>query len=284
MSGKLYIIGTPIGNLEDITMRQLRLLREVDFIAAEDTRVTRKLLSHFDIHTPTVSYHEHSGHTVAQSIIDRILTGESCGVVTDAGMPCISDPGEPLVELCHEQGVPMEIVPGPSAVISALAVSGQHTARFTFEGFLSVNKNQRSAHLQQLKAETRTMIFYEAPHKLCRTLADMAACFGGDRSLSLCRELTKLHEEVRRTTLAEAITYYESVPPRGEFVLVVAGAVPQKESELTLAEAVELVRRQVEAGVKLTQACKTIAMETGFRKNELYDAVQIEDTKRCSEI
>ena len=162
MSGTLYIIGTPIGNLEDITMRQLRLLGEVDFLAAEDTRVTRKLLSHYDIHTPIVSYHEHSGLTVAQSIADRILAGESCGVVTDAGMPCISDPGEPLVQLCHKLGVPMEVVPGPSAAIAALAVSGQHTARFAFEGFLSVNRNQRTAHLEQLRQEQRTMIFYEA--------------------------------------------------------------------------------------------------------------------------
>lgn len=274
MSGKLYIIGTPIGNLEDITMRQLRLLKEVDFIAAEDTRVTRKLLSCFDIHTPTVSYHEHSGQTVAQGILERIQKGESCGVVTDAGMPCISDPGEPLVRLCHEQGIPMEVVPGPSAVIAALAISGQRTARFTFEGFLSVNQNQRSAHLKQLERETRTMIFYEAPHKLCRTLKDMAACFGGDREISLCRELTKLHEEVRRTTLAEALAFYEATPPRGEFVLVVAGAALRQEPSVTLEEAVALVRQQTEAGVKLTQACKTVAAETGLRRNVLYDAVQ----------
>ena len=274
MSGTLYIIGTPIGNLEDITMRHLRLLGEVDFLAAEDTRVTRKLLSHYDIHTPIVSYHEHSGLTVAQSIADRILAGESCGVVTVAGMPCISDPGEPLVQLCHKLGVPMEVVPGPSAAIAALAVSGQHTARFAFEGFLSVNRNQRTAHLEQLRQEQRTMIFYEAPHKLCRTLADMAAVFGGDRSLSLCRELTKIHEEVRLTTFADAIAYYENTPPRGEFVLVVAGAVPQQEAQLTLEEAAERVRQYVADGQKLTQACKTVAAETGHRKSDLYDAVQ----------
>lgn len=274
MCGALYIIGTPIGNLEDITMRQLRLLEEVDFIAAEDTRVTRKLLSHYDIHTPAVSYHEHSGQSVAQSIADRILAGESCGVVTDAGMPCISDPGEPLVKLCHEQGIPMEVVPGPSAAIAALAISGQHTARFTFEGFLSVNQNQRGAHLEQLRQETRTMIFYEAPHKLCRTLSDMAKYFGGDREISLCRELTKLHEEVRRTTLEEAMAYYEQTPPRGEFVLVVAGAAPAKPEEVSLEEAVARVQQLVQDGQKLTQACKTVAAETGYRKSELYDAVQ----------
>lgn len=277
MSGTLYIIGTPIGNLEDITMRQLRLLEEVDFIAAEDTRVTRKLMSHYDIHTPTVSYHEHSGQSVAQSIADRILAGESCGVVTDAGMPCISDPGEPLVKLCHEQGIPMEVVPGPSAAIAALAISGQCTARFTFEGFLSVNQNQRGAHLEQLRQETRTMIFYEAPHKLCRTLADMAKYFGGDREISLCRELTKLHEEVRRTTLREAMAYYEQTPPRGEFVLVVAGAAPAKPDAVSLEEAVARVRQLVKDGQKLTQACKTVAAETGYRKSELYDAVQINE-------
>jgi 16S rRNA (cytidine1402-2'-O)-methyltransferase len=273
MSGTLYIIGTPIGNLEDITLRQLRLLQEVDFLAAEDTRVTRKLLSHFDIHTPTVSYHEHSGHTVAQSIVDRLLAGESAGVVTDAGMPCISDPGEPLVQLCQEQGVPMEVVPGPSAAIAALAISGQHTARFTFEGFLSVNQNQRNAHLESLRQEQRTMVFYEAPHKLCRTLRDMEQVFGGQREISLCRELTKLHEEVRRTTLSQAVTFYQENPPRGEFVLVVAGAVPEKQDKISLEEAVEKVQQLVAQGEKLTQACKLVAAETGFRKRELYDAV-----------
>lgn len=256
-------------------MRQLRLLGEVDFIAAEDTRVTRKLLSHYDIHTPIVSYHEHSGQTVAQGIANRILAGESCGVVTDAGMPCISDPGEPLVKLCHEQGVPMEVVPGPSAAIAALAISGQHTARFTFEGFLSVNQNQRAAHLEQLRQETRTMIFYEAPHKLCRTLADLTAYFGGEREISLCRELTKLHEEIQRTTLAEAVACYNTKPPRGEFVLVVAGALPeQQEIMISLEEAAIRVQQYVQSGQKLTQACKAVAAETGYRKSELYDAVQ----------
>ena len=274
MSGTLYIIGTPIGNLEDITMRQLRMLGEVDFIAAEDTRVTRKLLSHYDIHTPIVSYHEHSGETVAKSIADRILAGASCGVVTDAGMPCISDPGEPLVQLCHRLCIPIEVVPGPSAAIAALAISGQHTARFTFEGFLSVNKNQRAAHREQLRQEQRTMIFYEAPHKLCRTLEDMAAYFGGEREISLCRELTKLHEEVRRTTLAEAVSAYAVTPPRGEFVLVVAGAAPMQQASISLEKAAELVRQYVQDGQKLTQACKVVAAETGFRKSELYDAVQ----------
>ncbi|MCD7959015.1 MAG: 16S rRNA (cytidine(1402)-2'-O)-methyltransferase [Ruminococcus sp.] len=274
MSGTLYIIGTPIGNLEDITLRQLRILGEVDFIAAEDTRVTRKLLSHYKIHTPTMSYHEHSGHTVAQQIVQRILEGQSCGVVTDAGMPCISDPGEPLVQLCQAQGISITVVPGPSAVISALAISGQHTARFTFEGFLSVNRNQRMVHLEQLRQETRTMVFYEAPHKLCRTLRDLEAVFGGEREISLCRELTKLHEEVYRATLSQVVAFYENTPPKGEFVLVVAGCVPEKASEISVDTAVQLVQDRVACGEKLTTACKEIAAQTGISKRELYAQMQ----------
>lgn len=278
MSGKLYLIGTPIGNLEDLTLRQLRLLQEVDFIAAEDTRVTRKLLSHYGIHTPSVSYHEHSTQSAAEKITDRILAGETCGVVTDAGMPCISDPGEPLVRRCYQLGIPIEVVPGPSAVIAALAVSGQHTARFTFEGFLSVNKNQRAAHLEQLRQETRTMIFYEAPHKLSRTLQDLAEVFGGARAVSLCRELTKIHEEVRRTTLAEAAAYYTDVVPKGEFVLVVAGAELTEKPSGSVEDAAEQVRQRVRQGQKLTEACKEVAAETGFRKNELYQMVQKQES------
>ncbi len=274
MSGTLYIIGTPIGNLEDITLRQLRLLGEVDFLAAEDTRVTRKLLTHYDIHTPLLSYHEHSGETVARMITDRLLAGENGGIVTDAGMPCISDPGEPLVRLCHTLGISMEVVPGPSAAIAALAISGQHTGRFTFEGFLSVQKHSRMEHLTQLAHETRTMIFYEAPHKLCRTLQDMAQVFGAARALSLCRELTKAHEEVRCTTFSEAIAYYETVPPRGEFVLVVAGAPAQKETQMPMEEALRLVRSYVQQGQKLTEACKLAATQTGYRKNALYEAAK----------
>ena len=188
MSGTLYVIGTPIGNLEDMTLRQLRMLQEVDFIAAEDTRVTRKLLSHYDIHTPMVSYHDHSGQLVTQQLLQRIAAGETCGIVTDAGMPCISDPGEILVRCCKEQGIPVTAVPGPSAAITALAISGQETGRFTFEGFLSVTKKQRMEHLHSLQTEHRTMIFYEAPHKLLRTLTDLVACFGGERPVSICRE------------------------------------------------------------------------------------------------
>lgn len=273
--GTLYILGTPIGNLEDITLRQLRIMQEVDFIAAEDTRVTRKLLSHYDIHTPLLSYHEHSDASVAQSIVERLQGGENGGIVTDAGMPCISDPGEPLIRLCREQGVPMEVVPGPSAAIAALALSGQRTARFTFEGFLSVTQNQRRRHLEELRDEPRTMIFYEAPHKLARTLADLRDTFGEERSISICHELTKVHEEVWVTTLGEAAARYAAETPKGEFVLVVAGAPPKPAGpSCDLDTAVAQVRDRVDAGEKLTAACKAVAEETGFSKRDLYAAIQ----------
>lgn len=275
MSGTLYVIGTPIGNLEDMTLRQLRILQEVDFIAAEDTRVTRKLLSHYDLHTPMVSYHDHSGQLVTQQLLQRIAAGENCGIVTDAGMPCISDPGEILVRLCKEQGIPVTAVPGPSAAITALAISGQETGRFTFEGFLSVTKKQRQAHLQELKTERRTMIFYEAPHKLVRTLTDLADCFGGTRSLSICRELTKLHEEIWKTTIAEALQRYEAQPPKGEFVLIVAGAPEQTKTDtVTMEMALQQIQKWLEAGERLTDACKAVAAETGYRKQMLYQAYQ----------
>jgi 16S rRNA (cytidine1402-2'-O)-methyltransferase len=278
MSGTLYVIGTPIGNLEDITLRQLRMLKEVDFIAAEDTRVTRKLLSHFDIHTPMVSYHDHSGQLVTQQLLQRIAAGESCGIVTDAGMPCISDPGEILVRCCREQNIPVTAVPGPSAAITALAISGQETGRFTFEGFLSVTKKQRQVHLEQLKKETRTMIFYEAPHKLLRTLTDFQRCFGGDRPISICRELTKLHEEVWKTTIAAALEHYQIQNPRGEFVLIVAGlpTVAAMCPVISPEEAVEKVRMRVAKGERLTDACKAVAEEAGLRKQELYQRITSE--------
>ncbi|MDO4155243.1 MAG: 16S rRNA (cytidine(1402)-2'-O)-methyltransferase [Oscillospiraceae bacterium] len=280
MSGTLYVIGTPIGNLEDMTLRQLRILQEVDFIAAEDTRVTRKLLSHYDVHTPMVSYHDHSGQLVTQQLLQRIAAGETCGIVTDAGMPCISDPGEILVRLCKEQGIPVTAVPGPSAAITALAISGQETGRFTFEGFLSVTKKQRQAHLQELKTERRTMIFYEAPHKLVRTLTDFADYFGKTRSLSICRELTKLHEEVWKTTIAEALQRYETQPPKGEFVLIVAGAPEQTETDtVTMETALQQVQERLKTGERLTDACKAVAAETGYRKQTLYQAYQNQTEK-----
>ena len=273
MSGTLYIVGTPIGNLGDITERQLEILGSADFIAAEDTRVTRKLLSHFDLHTPLVSYHEHSPEAVIRQIADRLAAGESCAVVTDAGMPCISDPGALLVQRCIAENIPMQVVPGPSAVISALAISGQDTTRFCFEGFLSVTKRQRVSHLEMLKNEQRTMVFYEAPHKLLNTLKDMYAAFG-DRSLSICRELTKIHEEMRKTTFSEAIEYYTENTPRGEFVLVIAGAQPDEASARPTLESVLMIARErIAAGERASDVCKQLAAECGYPKRQLYQAL-----------
>ena len=273
MSGTLFIVGTPIGNLGDMTERQLEILGTVDFIAAEDTRVTRKLLSHFDIHTPLVSYHEHSPEAVIRQIMERITAGERCACVTDAGMPCISDPGSILVQRCIEEHIPMQVIPGPSAVISALAISGQDTTRFCFEGFLSVTKKQRFSHLESLRHETRTMVFYEAPHKLLNTLKDMLEYFG-DRSVSVCRELTKIHEEMMKTTLSEAVEYYETNPPRGEFVLVIAGEQQSAAEEKPSLEAVlAIARERIAAGERAADVCKQLASETGYPKRVLYQAV-----------
>lgn len=273
MSGMLYLVGTPIGNLGDITERQLEILDSVSFIAAEDTRVTRKLLAHFDLHTVLVSYHEHSPETVVQQIIERLLAGENCACVTDAGMPCISDPGAILVQRCIEENIAIQVVPGPSAVISALAVSGQDTTRFCFEGFLSVTKKQRFSHLESLKKERRTMVFYEAPHKLVNTLRDMLDAFG-DRSVSICRELTKIHEEVRKTTLSEALAYYEKNVPRGEFVLVIAGAQDSQQDEKPALDAViAIAKERIEQGERASDVCRELAAETGYPKRALYQAV-----------
>ena len=273
MSATLYVVGTPIGNLEDMSVRAVRTLQQVDFIAAEDTRVSLKLLNHFEIKKPMVSYHEHNAREVGPQIIRRLQNGESCAIVTDAGMPAISDPGEDLVRLCAENGVTVCAIPGPCALVTALSISGLPTGRFTFEGFLSVNKKSRQEHLTGLKDETRTMIFYEAPHKLLATLRDLADAFGEDRKISLCRELTKLHEEVRRMTLGEAAAYYEETPPRGEFVLVVAGAEEKPEAGCTFEAALELVRARMAEGLSTKDAVKQVAKLTGFAKNLLYDAV-----------
>ncbi|MBE6863326.1 MAG: 16S rRNA (cytidine(1402)-2'-O)-methyltransferase [Ruminococcus flavefaciens] len=272
MSGILYIIGTPIGNMEDITLRQLRMLQELDFICAEDTRVTLKLLNRYEIKNQLVSFHEHSSQADAQRIIDRIIAGESCGVVTDAGMPCISDPGEVLVKLCAENNIEVRVVPGPSAVVSAAALSGLNTRRFTFEGFLPVPKKERSERLEALRNETGAMIFYEAPHKLKTTLSDLAGAFGGDRRISLCRELTKLHEEVLRLTLSEAVEYYSEHEPKGEYVLVLEGSSDTSSEEMTVEQALVLVRKLVDMGERPVDACKEVAKEHGFRKSDLYSA------------
>lgn len=276
MAGTLHVLGTPIGNISDITLRALDTLGEVDFIAAEDTRVTLKLLNKYDIKKPLVSYHDHSSRLCADTIINRLLAGESCAVVTDAGMPCISDPGEGLVKLCYENNIPVRVVPGPSAVVSALAVSGLDTSRFSFEGFLSVTKKQRTEHLEQVKNNTNTMIFYEAPHKLLTTLEDMLKYFG-DRKISLCRELTKIYEEVIRCTISEAIRYYEDKSPKGEYVLVIEGASPSEEPEVTIEQAVSMVRKMISEGIKATAACKEIAAQTGYKKSELYQIVSSQE-------
>ncbi len=268
----LYLVPTPIGNLSDISQRCRQTLAEADFIAAEDTRVTLKLLNHLEIKKPLVSYYEHNKEVSGPRILERILAGETCALVSDAGSPAISDPGEDLVRLCAENGVTVCAVPGPCAAITALSISGLPTGRFTFEGFLSTTKKTRRAHLDSLQNETRTMIFYEAPHKLCATLDDLAVAFGAERKISLCRELTKLHEEVLRMTLGEAIAYYAQQQPRGEYVLVVAGAAPQTEHALTENDALKLVRERIAQGLSRKDAVKQVAALTGFAKNALYDA------------
>ena len=270
--GIFYVIGTPIGNLDDVTIRQLDTLKSVDFICAEDTRVTLKLLNRYEIKKQLVSFHEHSSKAEAQRIIDRILNGENCGIVTDAGMPCISDPGEVLVKMCAENNIEVKVVPGASAVVSAVAVSGLDTRRFMFEGFLPVNKKERSERLELLKNETGLMVFYEAPHKLKNTLSCLSDFFGEDRKISICRELTKIHEEVLRMTLGESVEYYNTTEPRGEFVLVVEGKKQVADDKVTLEQALGQVKRLVEMGEKPTDACKAVAKESGFRKGELYSA------------
>ena len=270
MSGTLYLVGTPIGNLGDLSPRAVETLRAVDFIAAEDTRVTLKLLNHFEIKKPLICYFEHNRAEMGEKLLSRLLSGESCALVTDAGMPAISDPGEDIVRQCALAGVTVCAVPGPSAVVTALAVSGLPTQRFCFEGFLSTTAKNRREHLESLRGEKRTMVFYEAPHKLLRTLADLLEVFG-DRPVALCREMTKLHEEVVRCTLSEALARYTETPPRGEFVLVVAGAPERDGPSMSEAEALALVRRYRGEGRSLKEACKLAAADSGFGKNELYE-------------
>ena len=270
MAGTLYLVPTPIGNLGDISPRMADTLAQADFIAAEDTRVTVKLLNHLGLKKPMVTYHRHNTAASGQAVLDRLLAGESCALVTDAGMPAISDPGEEMVALCAAAGVPVVPIPGPCALVTALAASGQPTGRFTFEGFLAMNKKNRRAHLESLRGEERTMIFYEAPHKLVATLRDLADTFGREREISLCRELTKLHEEIRRTTLGEAADWYGEETPRGEFVLVVRGAQPEEEGECTLEDGLTLAERlREEEGLSLRDAVRQAAKELGLSRNEL---------------
>ena len=272
MAGTLYLVATPIGNLGDFSLRGVETLERADFIAAEDTRVSMKLLNHFGIKKPLVSYHEHNRASAGQTILTRLLAGETCALVTDAGTPAISDPGEDLVRLCGENNIAVEAIPGCCAAICALAVSGLPTRRFTFEGFLPANKKERRTALLRLQGEERTMVFHEAPHKLRATLSDMAEILG-DRPVALCRELTKLHEETLRTTLSAAVALYAEREPRGEYVLVVAGARPMEEPAVTLEEGVSRVQRLREDGIKMKEAVRSVAGQTALNKNELYDAV-----------
>ena len=272
MAGILYLVATPIGNLGDFTPRAVETLENADFIAAEDTRVSMKLLNHFGVKKPLISYHEHNHVTAGQSVLNRLLAGESCALMTDAGTPAISDPGEDLVRLCAENGVEVRAIPGCCAAVNALAVSGLPTGRFTFEGFLTVNKKSRREHLNSLKDETRTMIFHEAPHKLRTTLNDLMEAFGPDRRISLCRELTKLHEDIWKTTLGEAVEHYKANEPRGEYVLVMAGApeTADPEQELTLEQAAQRALELTGQGFGPTAAAKAAAQGTPYSKSEVY--------------
>ena len=272
MAGMLYLVPTPIGNLGDISIRCRQTLEEVDFIAAEDTRVSLKLLNHLGMKKSLVSYYEHNKAAKGNVILERILAGETCALVSDAGSPAISDPGEDLVKQCAEAGITVCAIPGPCAVITALSISGQSTGRFCFEGFLSTAKKSRREHLQALAEEQRTMIFYEAPHKLLSTLEDMAEVFGPERPISLCRELTKLHEEVVRTTLGSAIEKYTENPPKGEFVLVVAGATPKAETPPSAEDAGAYVARLMEGGMSRKDAIKQTVQDLKLPKNVVYDA------------
>ena len=272
MAGMLYLVPTPIGNLGDISLRCRETLERADFIAAEDTRVSLKLLNHLGIKKSLVSYYEHNKAFKGDKIVERILAGETCALVSDAGSPAISDPGEDLVKQCAAAGITVCAIPGPCAAITALSISGQATGRFCFEGFLSTAKKSRREHLESLKKEQRTMIFYEAPHKLLTTLEDLAETFGADRSISLCRELTKLHEEVVRTTLGEAVEKYTQNPPKGEFVLIVAGAPAEEKEIATVTDAAARVAQLMEEGLSRKDAIKQTVRELDLPKNVVYDA------------
>ena len=270
--GTLYLVATPIGNLSDISERAVTTLKKVDFIAAEDTRITRHLLEHLGIKKPLVSYYKHNSRSSGEKILTRLMRGENCALVSDAGTPGISDPGEDLVCLCAEENIPMVIIPGPCAVVSALALSGLSSKRFTFEGFLSAEKKKRTSHLKDLKTETRTMVFCEAPHKLLRTLADMLIVFG-DRRVSISREMTKIYEETLRMTLSEALLHFENKSPRGEFMLVIEGAVNPIEPDIKLDEGVKIATALIDGGLSVKDAVKRAADETGCSRNALYKMV-----------
>lgn len=276
MSGTLYIVSTPIGNLGDITARALDTLRACDFVAAEDTRVAMRLLSHFGISKPLVSYYEHNRRERGEEVVRRILSGEDCALTTDAGTPVVSDPGGMLVAQCREAGIPVFTIPGPCALVSAFSLAGLESTRFTFEGFLSVNRKNRREHLDSLRTERRPMIFYEAPHKLLATLEDFAEVFGPERGLLVARELTKTHEESFRTTLADALARYRETPPRGEFVLVVDGApdAPPADAADTFAAALEAAREKVAEGASVRDAARYAAEAYSVARNAVYEALR----------
>lgn len=269
-TGKLYVVGTPIGNLSDFSPRGIETLSAVDYIAAEDTRVTLRLLTHFGIKKPLLSYYKPHEAEKSAKILELLHDGNSVALVSDAGMPCISDPGVYLVQRCYEQGIPVESVPCCNAAIAAVAISGIDTARFAFEGFLPVDKKERRQRLEETSALPHTLIYYEAPHKLRQTLADLSAACGESRSAALCRELTKLHEEVLRGTLGELNSLYETTEPRGEYVIVVEGAAPRQQESMTLEQAAELAREFIAGGMKLSEACKTVSQQAGVPRKELY--------------
>lgn len=273
MAGTLYVVGTPIGNLGDFSPRAVEVLSSCDFIAAEDTRVTIKLLNHFGIKKPMVSYYEHNRNERGGVIIERLLNGENCALVSDAGMPIISDPGEDLTLRCHENNIKVCAVPGPCAFVTALAISGMPSGRFTFEGFLTKAKQNRREHLEELVNEKRTMIFYEAPHKLPSTLEDMAKYFG-DRKIALVKELTKIHENVERTTLFEAAKKYREVSPRGEYVLIIEGKPEDTEQTITIDEAKSMAEELIKNGLSKNEASKEIAKKTGLKKSDIYKSLQ----------
>lgn len=271
MKGEMYIVGTPIGNLSDFSPRAAETLAAVDFIAAEDTRVTLKLLNYFNIKKPMVSYFEHNKRERGKEIIARILGGENCALVTDAGMPAISDPGEELAAQCHENGIKINSVPGPTAFATALAMSGMSTGRFTFEGFLSVNKKSRAEHLESIKNEKRTMIFYEAPHKLSRTLADLSESLG-QRDIAIVREITKIHEEVIRTNLTEAAQKYADGSLKGEIVLIIEGK-RETEPDFSVSDALRIAYAAMADGKSLNDSAKEAAKITGIKKGDIYKAL-----------
>lgn len=268
--GKLYVVGTPIGNLSDLSPRGIETLESVDYIAAEDTRVTLRLLTHFGIKKPLLSYYKPHEAEKSARILELLHDGNSVALVSDAGMPCISDPGVYLVQRCYEQGIPVESVPCCNAAIAAVAISGIDTARFAFEGFLPVNKKERQERIAEIAKLPHTLIYYEAPHKLRQTLADLAKSLGGWRNAALCRELTKLHEEVIRGTLDELNALYEQTEPRGEYVIVIEGAAPEQAETMSLEQAADLARSYADGGMKLSEACKTAAQAAGVSRKELY--------------